>query len=649
MATKLTPSLRKKAKKQKWLPLLLEFISKLRIQSKESESIDDERGGSDLDLWLSQQMFLEALCDALEDDIHEFYNLKSRQLGLTTIGLAILIFWLAVHPRIIGCLVADDDKNSAGFRDQINKMMESFPEDFLGSSFEIVKDNRFYMSFSNGARLDFLVAGQHKKSWADSKGYVLAWCSEVGAYGTQEGIDSFRETLSQGHPDRLFIFESRAYGHGTPWHDMWISAKDDPYTKRTCFIGWWAKPQNRIERTDRRFRLFGTIMPNAEEGELIRQVAQMYGYSVSMEQLAWYRWRQSDRALADGSLEASQPWTETQAFQVQGYSFFLSRVIQKWAEDIDRRQRLAHTDHENPEAIYFRGYTFNIGTNIFQTEMSEVIDAALIDQVTLRVWHEPHPEGIYVIGCDPAYGRTEWADRSAISVWRAYADRLVQCAEFADADLETHQAAWILAYLAGAYRNCVVNVELGGPGRAIMREFDQLKERLRAEIYANRVRGLEWEDFLDQARWYLYHRPDSMGAGYVLNFETTWRTKMELMNQFRDSFTTDVLDIRSMPLLDEMSTMRQTRSDIAPEAPGKQKDDRVFAAALANRAWIDHLRNSLLQEGATYENVSAAEAGETTVMGTIVRRMVYDFFRTAEERAENPYVPSSWMEDRGLV
>lgn len=647
--TKLTPSLRKKAKKQKWLPLLLEFISYLRIQSKEAESIDDERGGADLDLWLSQQMFLECLCDGLEDDIHEFYYLKSRQLGCTTVGLAIILFWMAMHPRIIGCLVADNDANSIGFRAQLEQIIKSFPEDFIGETFKVTRRNKFFMQFSNGSRLDFLVAGQHKKSWADSKGYVLCWASEIGNYGTQEGIDSFKETLSQGHPDRLFIFESRAYGHGTPWHEMWLGAKDDPYTKRTCFIGWWAKPLNIIPRSDKRFALYGTIPPNAEEGELIRKVAQMYGHIVTIEQLAWYRWREADRSLADGSLESSQPWTETQAFQVQGYSFFRAREIQRWHDDIRRRQQLAIDDAEDPDGVKFHGYTFVLGTTIFDTEMHEITDYSMIEQVTLRVWEEPHPDGVYVIGCDPAYGRTEWADRSAIEVYRCYADRLVQCAEFADADLETHQAAWILAYLAGAYRNCMVNVELAGPGRAIFREFDQLRERLHAEIYSQRVRSLEWDEFLDQARWYLYHRPDSPGPGYALNFETNWRTKMEIMNQLRDSFSTGILDVRSLPLLDEMAGMRQTRSDIAPEAPGRQKDDRVFATALANRAWIDHLRSPLLQEGATYETIHRNEIGDISPMANIVRKVVADFWRTAADRAENPYQSTTWLHDRGFV
>ena len=634
-STTLSATLKRKAKKQRWLPLLLKFLEELRIQSKEAPSIDDERGGSKMDLWQSQMMFLETLCDGLEEDVHEFYYLKSRQLGITTIGLSIVLFWLAIHPRMIGCLVADTDGNSASFREQLTTIMKSFPDDFI-AGFEIADNNKYFMTFTNGSRLDLLVAGKHKTNWAESKGYAFAWLSEVSKYGKQEGLDSFRETLAQTHPNRLFIFESTANGYGNPWHDMWIAAGEDEYTKRRRFIGWWAKPANAISKKDRRFAQHGKYGPNGEEAEKIAQVERLYGHVVTIEQLAWYRWRQADKSAADGSLEQNQPWTEEDAFVQPGFSFFQTRILQRHYEGI--------TNDPPP----FQGYKFVLGTNIFETRMEHIREQDRIDEVELKIWEEPAAEGIYVIGCDPAYGRTEWADRHAIEIYRAYADKLVQVAEWATPEVETHHCAWVLAYLAGAYRDCMVNLELGGPGRAILREFDQLKERVHADIYASRVRNLEWDDFLGQARWYLYHRPDSPGPGFALAFETTWRSKMELMNQIRDSFTTDILMPRSLALLDEMRTIVQTRADIAPEAPGRYKDDRVFASALANRAWIDHLRTRLIHEGATYEVITAHEQGELNATQQTIRRIVYDFWRTAEERAQMPH-ETSWMEDRGLV
>lgn len=138
------------------------------------------------------------------------------------------------------------------------------------------------------------------------------------------------------------------------------------------------------------------------------------------------------------------------------------------------------------------------------------------------------------------------------------------------------------------------------------------------------------------------------GEGMIPTHNTTWRSKIEIMNQLRDTFMADMLVVRSLPLLEEMSTIIQTREDIGPQAPGRHKDDRVFALALSNRAWIDQLRSSLMQEGASYESVIAHEIGEMTATQQLIKRVVYDFFRTAEEREANPHVPS-WLQDQGLI
>jgi hypothetical protein len=233
-------------------------------------------------------------------------------------------------------------------------------------------------------------------------------------------------------------------------------------------------------------------------------------------------------------------------------------------------------------------------------------------------------------------------------VFRCYADLLIQVAEYVDDRVETHHCAWVLAYLAGAYRNCLVNLEINGPGGAVMREFDNVKMLMRTELYARKVQDLDWEDFLDMARWYIYNRPDSMGRGFMLNFETQWKSKTVLMNQYRDLFTSDVLFIRSKPLLLEMANVTQDKDDIAPKAGGRLKDDRVLAASLAAKAYIDWIRGPLIQEGATYDIITAAEQGELSVTQQMVKRIVFDFWRGQEERAQAPETPT-WLHDRGFI
>jgi hypothetical protein len=257
--------------------------------------------------------------------------------------------------------------------------------------------------------------------------------------------------------------------------------------------------------------------------------------------------------------------------------------------------------------------------------------------VELRVWEEPVDTGKYVIGFDPAWGRNDHKDRHAISVWRCYADRLVQVAEYATAEVEPKHAAWVCAHLAGAYKDCLLNVEINGPGRMIMQEWQHIRELLNADMNLDAVRSLNWEEALSNARWFLYHRADSMGGGYAYNFETTWKTKAEIMFQLRGAYVTGELVVRSRKMVEEMANVVQNDGDIgAPESAGENsKDDRVFAAALANRAWITWVRPGMLANGETYNSVSRAESGERPAQSDRVMSQVYRFFRNAEQRAQD--------------
>lgn len=626
-----------KKRSERWLPVFLDFIKLLRIDSKEVAAIDEK--GSPLVLWDSQLRFLKAVCEGLDTNKRIFYCLKSRQVGLTTLSLVIDVFWLAMHPATIGALVTDTPKNSAANRRAICRYVASVPKGFFGKSFTIIDNNRDYLTFSNGSRLDLLVAGtRNKKTWGEGQGYVFCHATEVANYGSKEGLDSFREALATTHPNRLAIYESTAKGFNH-FRDLWLSAKKDPHTCVTVFVGWWSKNLNVIEKKDPRYEAHN-YDPTNDEQELIDAVAEEYNHKITKEQLAWYRWRGSQDDVDSSTLLQNQPWTEGQAFVMSGFSFFATRVLQ---HDLARIQ-----DPEDP--ISFKGYRYLLGNEFQAGIMEPITSREQIEEVRLRVWEDPISTAQYVIGCDPAWGRNDWADRTSISVWRCFADKLIQVAEYADSDVDTRQAAWVLAHLAGAYRNCMINIELtGGPGMAIMTEFDHLRDRMRADMYREQVRSdYDWDDFLQNARWYLYHKPDTLGAGYAKGWMSSHDSKWRMMCQLKDNHTSGILHIRSVPLVEEMLTVVQDGSDLG--APGRSKDDRVFAGGLANMGYIEWFRSSMIQNGDTYAAVMAREAGEEQgKLQSFVGKIVNNFMK-AQENYEPPLsAKDQWLEDRGFM
>jgi len=630
----------------KWIGLFHQFIKPLRIYSREVSTGDED--GSPLKLWLSQRRFLDEMAQGLEENIRFFICLKSRQLGITTVSLVIDLFWCAMYPGTQAALVTDTESNRDANRAILQGYIRSFPKAFFGDSFTVTTSNRNFIQFSNKSKLTFLVAGTKKKgvSWAEGKGYSFAHLTEVSKYGDPDALASFMESLAQQNPNRLFIVESTANGFNH-FRQMWVDGKRDSSSKRTFFIGWWASDVNYIDKNDRRFLQYGDRRISGEERERVRLVREQYGFVVTPEQLAWIRWKEETDSTGSGILQQNQPWIEQDAFLETGYSFFQLRTINKHLQIMD-----SYTVEDGTEYNY-NAYRYELGNDFWAMKMERLEGENNRDRIELRVWEEPRPEGKYVIGCDPAWGRNEHKDRHAISVWRTYSDKMVQCAEYATSQVEPKHCAWVLAHLAGAYKDAVVNIELVGPGRMLMQEWDHLRDLLKAEQYAKLSQEREWDEALDNARWYIYRRADSSaGGGGAYNFETNWKTKAEIMFQLRGAYVTNELRIRSKPLLLEMINVRQDGVEIgAPESASEScKDDRVFAAALAVRAWINWRRPGQVAENESYERISKEEEGTVTKDQKRVNEIVYRFFkRKAEEEEMEPERGPAWKVSRGLI
>lgn len=622
---------------QDWLPLFMEMLKYIRIKSKEVAAIDGR--GAPFHLWSSQKKALEEIVSGLEVDIHSFIFLKSRQLGMTTLTLALDIFWLAFFPGTLGALVTENDENRDKFRETLGQYIDSFPKNFFGKNFRVVKDNDSFMSFSNGSRLDFIVAGRTKENWGEGGGYALVHMTEVSKYGKAAGIASFRETMSQTNPRRLFIVESTAKGMNH-YKRMWEEFKSDEFTKKAVFLGWYYNDMNIIRKSDRRFAVFGVAEPDPYERALLEEVEKLYGYKISIEQLAWYRWKHADRSAREEDLHQNQPFTAEQAFVLTGYSYFAMAVLGK--------------EYERCTGLEFAGYKYHMGTDFWAVSCEQITNADRLREVVLRVWEPPDDNGYYVIGCDPAYGRGEFKNRHAISVWRAFANKLVQVAEYADNETGTRQCAWVLAHLAGAYKNCAINVEINGPGGVIITEMENLREKAMLDPKFEKISDLEgnknWDNFLMSAKWYLYRKPDHFSASGMKGVESTAKLKHQMMSQLRDKFVTDQLLIRSSLCIKEMMNVIQDGDSIGAVDPNT--DDRVFGMAYAVRAWIDELAMPMTARGETYEAfLHEAEPDTMDKTSKMLNNILDNFFKTQAELAENPPMSreKQWLYDRGFL
>jgi hypothetical protein len=234
----------------------------------------------------------------------------------------------------------------------------------------------------------------------------------------------------------------------------------------------------------------------------------------------------------------------------------------------------------------------------------------------------PDERGVYVMGCDPAYGSSEWADEFVISVWRCYADRVEQVAEVGTTDWTPMQYAWVMAHLGGMYKQVMAVLELLGPGGAVMNELHNLKRMAGLPAMTGATR--EIYDAVNNIRDYFYRRQDSMTGNVALQWQTNQREKMRIMETMRSYFERDAIVMRSPWCVEQLRNIRRNGDSIGGE--GRAKDDRVIAAAIAICCgWNDTMMVEMQMQGRTYAMEHAPRPAG--VIATPLETNVSGFFR----------------------
>ena len=589
-----------KSKREKFESAFYSFLGSCFINSKNT-------GFTCLgeNLYDGQRKFITTVLDGLENDIHKFYVLKSRQLGLSTISRALSIFYIGIHRGLGGALVFDSSENRESARAELEAMIDDLPARL---KFPAVKStNRQGLTLINKSRILFKSAGVKKTAQSGglgrSVGLSMAHMSELCSYSDPEGLESFENSLSDENPDRLYIYESTARGFNL-WHTIWADARKDPAHCSCLFLGWWSHPKQRIDESHADFELYGRTPPTPKEADKIKQVRELYGVEITPSRLAWIRRRMDPSAHQEGDADPEfegsnikiqeQPWTEDEAFQQTGSIFFSAEKLTEMTNNF-----------VDPN---FKSFMYSVGAEFSNTI---ILKAPTTKMAELKVWEEPDPDGNYVLGIDPAFGENETNDRSSIQVCRCYANGIDQVAEYASPLIKTDQLAYVIASLMGWYgrgANAQVKyaLELNGPGTAVFQSLRSLRHQLESHSYLENViqeQGLK--DVFRNVRTYLYSRVDSIQGSAAYHIKTTAALKITFMERLRDFVSNGMFRIRSMDLVGEMKSIAREGDTI--KAPGSMKDDRVLAAAFAINCWETGPRRILMASNRTRESEAARQ------------------------------------------
>ena len=536
------------------------FCAELKIETK-------EEGLKKMGKLLGTQTYvMEEIDKGLKDDVHFFVILKGRQLGITTVSLALDLYWQFTHPGWQGTLVSDTEENRDMFRSTLGMYIDGLHKEY---KIPLVAHNRNQMVLKNRSRIFYQIAG-NKSRLGQGKAITYLHATETASWGNDEGLASLIASLAEKNPQRLYIFESTAQGFNM-FHDMYKTAKR-ARTQRAIFCGWWRNEYYSVGPDSKEYKVYWDGKLKPDEKEWVKEIKKLYGVEINSRQMAWWRWKMAEGIKDETLMYQEFPPTEDYAFVMTGTSFFSNSRCTDAAK--------------HAKSLDYECYRYAFGQLFQDTECLPSSDRL----ATLRIWQQPIDTAYYVIGADPAYGSSDWADRFCIQVFRVYADGLDQVAEFATSELNTYQFAWVIAHLAGAYKNSTLNLEVNGPGQAVINELRNLK-RLAAAIQGPMAKDMM--DVLGSMQNYIWRRNDTMGGlSNSIGFLTTSSSKERMLSYMKDYFERGMMGIFSMDTLEEMKGI--VREDGFIGAPGRGKDDRVIATALATIAWAEQVQPRLI-------------------------------------------------------
>jgi hypothetical protein len=544
-----------------------------------------EEGRVHVDPWHSQRMVIDMIADGLENDVHEFVILKSRQMAITTVCSIIELFWALANPGVQAAIIADRTDNLERLRRIFASLLQTLPAEWRGREHELTQNNRNGMAFANRSVIDLLAAANNPDLGA-SRSLSMMHATECSLWKNMAGVESLRAALARRNPRRLFVWEAIANGFNW-WHGFCQQAKSDRHM-RFCFIGFWANPTYSIPKSDPDYKTYWDNRLTEDEIQRARYVKHHYKYTITPEQIAW--WRRENEYRAEEYCFRHYPWTEKECFIASGTGFFPAKKTLEIGEQL-------------AQGPPYRGYRYKFQDQFLFSSIEQIKDRT---KVHLRVWEPPDPNGIYVVGVDPSGGGGGDANDHCIQVLRCYADRLVQVAEFVTNEPLTYQMAWVMCHLCGSYRNHTCNMEVSGIGAAVLpeiRNLRQMAERgmLQSESHTDAILKV-----IGNVRWYLYSRPDSLGG--PTNF-IAWKTnadnKMQIFSEVRDSLMLDRIEVRSIRLVQQLQAVVEDQGWLGAGPDTGEGDDAVMAFALAHHPWVERLRPGLVARGLTWKAVHA--------------------------------------------
>lgn len=450
--------------------------------------------------------------------------LKSRQLGLSVVSIALAIRQCIVYPNSCCLLVSYDQKSCNAVFGKLKQQFNSLPK-WLKPQTEA--NNRQEIKMVNGSKITCVTAGNKELSRGDTLQFIHL--SEFAFWkNPDKHLNSITQAIGTG---ATLIIESTANGVNL-FHDLYFKSKNKENSFKPYFFNWidgGSLFKKKYKEAVKRYKAINN--KNLIENDLDDEEKELLKLGASMEQLTWRRMTISKTSLEQFHQE--YPSTDVEAFIISGNSVFDSKKVSQ-----------ALTNIKNNKTKYIKKENIIGLPSLLQQHIGRSFFIYQIPQAGKR----------YFIGCDLSEGVGQ--DYSVIEVLDSNGE---QVAEFYNNKIKPYQMAEIINCIGHYYNYALLTIEKASGGHSVI-------ERLRYDLkYMNMTKYKSYDDF-NKIIW-------------NVGFDTNSKTKSLIINDLIELFEKNQLKINSERLLQEMQVFVSENGKMG--AISGSHDDSVMAMALA--------------------------------------------------------------------
>ena len=452
--------------------------------------------------------------------------LKSRQLGLSSVTVALSIRACIVNDNTTSVLISHNQTSTNAIFDKLKQQFYSLPE-FIRP--DLLTNNRQELSFTNGSKITCMTCGNKDLL----RGETVNGICHLSEFAFWKNSEKQMKAISQAVSESgIIIIESTANGFNK-FSETYYQSKNGENTYKPFFFNWIKGKtlfENQYQLAVERYNAThgrGLSYENLDADE-----TQLYDMGASLEQLVWRRQKIATDGLETFKVEF--PSTDDECFLTTGQQLFDSKRIDSISNAI-------------------------IKNKITYLQKDKIVGLPLILQnlypKSLQIYSIPKSGERYYIGVDCSEGIGQ--DYSTAIVLNKDGE---QVAQFKNNQLKPYQLADVIDTLGRYYNKALLTIEKASGGHSVI-------ERLRYDKhYMNMTKYKTYDEF-NRAIW-------------KVGFDTNNKTKSIIVNDAREWFEKGLLQIRSRGILDEMKVFVSNDKGGMGAISG-QHDDLVMGLCLA--------------------------------------------------------------------